>query len=225
MPYKIKHLDNVTIDARHYLFDANLWIKILLPTYNKKPRDEKYLGFFSKFKSNSKNPKIVLTTLIISEVMNRLLREYGMNYLFFRANPQAKALFDNGTPEYKRSFYKSVYRKDDHYKDTYKKLADEFRNYESLSVFVDDGFGKEVSINDALTLLSKDLDFNDNYFVHLAKSRNYIIVTDDEDFFIEDVEIVTYNSTLHQKAKNSVKPIFPTNTLADIAIIKTDKSK
>lgn len=41
--------------------------------------------------------------------------------------------------------------------------------------------------------------------LHLqAKTNGYPIVTDDGDFFVEDVEILTYNSVLIDRVKSTI---------------------
>src|SRR5215207_8011839 len=73
--YNIRHIDMAGIQKRKYFFDSNLWLKILKPKLNPSNRDVKYLEFVEKFTKHPTHPKIVVITLVLSEVINRYLRE------------------------------------------------------------------------------------------------------------------------------------------------------
>lgn len=238
MDYRIRHLDRVSLESKLYLFDANLWIKILTPPFSLSARDKKYLTFFQKFKNDPKQPKVVVTSLILAEVINRIIREMYLSK-YFKDNPEIKKKYDSN-PEYRRSFYKKEYRTSNHFKDSYKKICEEISNYEKFCVYENDEFGVGINALNLLSMPPSDLDFNDNYFVELAKLKGYLIVTDDGDFFIEGVDILTYNDTLYQKMKDKVKPSIASevkevtafvaknvngNTLGDIAKVIEAKKK
>lgn len=195
MAYQIKRLDSKQLQAgRLYLFDTNLWLKILKPRIGLSSRDVRYLQFFEDFAKNEVNPKIALTSLILSEIINRYIRD--VSYRKFcqqQKNPQPDP-----------SYYKLVYRISKQYQTDYQSLVDDIKAYEHCYVLVSDGVGTEISPD---LILSGDItsrDFNDNIFYHLARSRGYIIVTDDQDFFLEDVEVQTFNQQLQDKAKSAV---------------------
>lgn len=196
MAYHISHLDNVTLKKQLYFFDANMWIKILKPPFNLKGRDKKYLEFFEKFKSSAVHPKIAVTSLVLGEVINRIMREVAMS----------KYLKQEGLEPGKvnKGYYKEVYRGTDHFKGQYALLCDDIKGYHNKYEFVSDSFGEDIRTKDILTRPAYGLDFNDNYYVLLAKKYGFPIITDDGDFFVEDVEVMTYNDTLYQRGKNAV---------------------
>lgn len=74
MAYNIRNIDFAGLQKKLYFFDANLWLKILKPKLNLPIRDEKYLKFFEKFSNHPNHPKIAVTTLVLSEVINRYLK-------------------------------------------------------------------------------------------------------------------------------------------------------
>lgn len=204
MAFQIAHLDNVKLKTQLYLFDANLWIKILRPPFNPSGRDAKYLKFFEKFRNDDANPKIALTSLILSEVINRLMREYAMS----------KYLKENGIDRnsISKGFYKETYRKSEHFKQHYESLCDDIKAFHNLYTLINDGLGKEIMSKHIISCPPTGLDFNDNYYYELAKKKKLAIITDDGDFFVEGVEILTYNEGLYQKYKDTIKPTSRTGT-------------
>lgn len=196
MAYNISLLDNHSIEKKKYFFDANIWLIILKPPFELTPHQKKYLDFVEKFMKSSQNPKIVIPSLVLSEVINRYLRDVGMN----------KFIKKNKFTDVDSRFYKEKYRPSDQFKIDYKLLCDDIKNYNNHYEFIPDKLGEEFKSKHILSSPPKSLDFNDHYYYLLAKKENYSIVTDDGDFFVEDVEILTLNSTLYQKMKDSVIP-------------------
>lgn len=198
MAYNIVHLDYAKLQTKLYLFDANLWIKILKPTFHQKPRDEKYRKFFEVFRKHDANPKIALPALVLAEVINRLMREYAMNK-YIQENKVEKNLVTKG-------YYKEVYRNTEHFKTQYDLLCDDIKAFHNNYVLINDELGKTIMSKHIISSPPKGLDFNDNYYCMLAKKKNFSIITDDADFFVEDIEILTYNEALYQKHKDQIKP-------------------
>lgn len=194
MAYTIRHLDNTTLQKKYYFFDANLWLKILKPPLNLSRRDEKYLDFFERFKNNPQHPKIAVTALLLSEIINRYLRD--VTYQVYCRK--------NGNPNPDKSYYKEVYRKSQQYQTDYISLCEDIKSYQNYFELVADGLATDIRQKDILTSPILSLDFNDLYYYRLAQKKGFTIVTDDKDFFVEDVEILTYNSQLIDKAKNAI---------------------
>lgn len=218
MAYKVKHLDQIKLDARFYLFDTNLWLKILMPSFSPSQQDKKYLAFFKSFSGNKVGASIVVTPLILSEIVNRYMRDYGMLYSFFKKYPEQKQRYDSLPAIEKRSFYKKEFRCHKHFIEVYNNLIDDLMAYDSLLKFENDGLGIDIHKEEILKVQAGQLDFNDNFYIAIARKRGYAIVTDDIDFFVEEVDIYTYNSALYQKAKNAVVPFVSKKgtSLADI---------
>lgn len=201
MAFNIVHLDYAKLKTRQYLFDANLWLKILRPPFDLSKRDAKYISFFKKFQTDDAGPRIALTSLILSEVINRLMRDYAMS----------KYLKENGIDRKTISnrFYKETYRKTPHFKMHYDLLCDDIKAFHNLYDLVSDDLGKTIKSKHIISSPPAGLDFNDNYYYQLAKKKNFSIITDDADFFVEDVEILTYNDVLYQKYKDTIVPLPP----------------
>jgi predicted nucleic acid-binding protein len=199
MAYKISHLNNVAIQNRPYFLDANIWIKILRPKLIPSDRDKKYLAFYKKLITSAAKPKIAVTSMVFSEVINRVMRDVAMSK-YMREEAVNPAAID-------KSFYKSVYRKSPHFQKQYNLLCQEILELDPYYHLMSDSLGNDIKLDDLFSDPDQGLDFNDNYYVQLAKKVKFPIVTDDSDFFVEEVEILTYNDKLYQRSKNLVKPM------------------
>jgi hypothetical protein len=194
MAYNIVHIDRVTKLGPAYFFDANLWLKILKPAINPSPKDIKYLEFVERFKNDSGQPKIIITAFLLSEVINRYLHDVS----YKRFCDKQKQV----SPP--KSYYKQVYRASSDYKNDYVNICDDIDAYSSIFTLVSDDLGGKIDLTHVLQNPILSLDFNDQYYYLLAKTNGFPIVTDDGDFFVEDVQILTYNSVLIDRAKSAV---------------------
>jgi len=72
MEYNIKDISTCTPVGKKYLFDANIWLLILITKKKYSNSDIKYLKFWKQIiNCNFKpRPKIVLLSLILSEIIN-----------------------------------------------------------------------------------------------------------------------------------------------------------
>ena len=195
MAYNIRNLDMAELQKKSYFFDANLWIKILKPPFGLSQRDKKYLDFFEKFCAHHNHPKIAVTTLVLSEVINRYLRD--VTYPGFCKK--------QGQVEPDKSYYKEVYRASEQFLFDYVSLCEDIKTYEDFYTLIPDGLGSLIKQKDILTSPPQSLDFNDNYYYKMAIKNNFARVTDDKDFFVQDVEIFTYNNQLIDKAKAAIE--------------------
>jgi|SRR5882724_480231 len=193
--YNIRNIDHVGLQKKKYFFDANLWLKILKPPFNLSPRDKKYLSFFERFKTDLNHPKIVVPALLLSEVINRYLRD--VTYPIFCKK--------RGVTNPDKSYYKKVYRASAEFQSDYISLCEDIKAYQNYFELVPDGLSTDIRQKDILTSPPQNLDFNDNYYYNLALKHGYTIVTDDEDFFVNGVEVFTYNNQLLERAKEKIE--------------------
>jgi hypothetical protein len=197
MPYQIRSLDFINFQKKNYFFDANLWLKILKPQFNLSKRDEKYLNFFEKFSNHINHPVITVTALLLSEIINRYLRD--VTYIQFCKK--------QGQVNPPKSYYKEVYRATKQFENDYISLCEDIKTYQNIYKLFPDGFGTDLRQKDILTSPSVHLDFNDHYYYKMALKYNFTIVTDDKDFFVPDVEILTYNNQLIDRGKGTIEII------------------
>jgi len=190
MTYNVQRLDgHVVSKDNFYLLDSNIWIKVLAPRNKQTPKDKIYISFFESF-IKTKGVKIIVPALVISEVMNRLIREVHMNK-FIKNKRIIRPV--------KNDFYKNVFRPSLEYRIAYAVIADNIKIYLDELKLANDGFGDTVKYKHVLSHFDYNLDFNDNYYYNLSKKRGYTIVTDDKDFWVKGVNVLTQSHTLLSK--------------------------
>jgi hypothetical protein len=105
---------------------------------------------------------------------------------------------NNNIPDANAINFKRDYRPADHYKKSFERLMDDIMSIKSSILFVDDS-----QIANGAILLNKKIgmfDYNDYLYYYFCKELNkkqrVIIITNDSDFQINDIEIVTMNKIL-----------------------------
>lgn len=193
MLYQIRSLKNHNIIDGDYLFDANIWVdRISGGDLSTKGGYRNFYPIFFQNVFSTKNARIVLPTLLISEVVNAYLHGIGMS------DYAKKSKLDHNTPK----FYKEKYRKSDQFKKDLAYLLNEFK------VYIDTGRVHIINDNSSVDLFDEvhsllikhNGDFNDLYYYKIARDNGFKIITDDIDFFLPDVEVFTLNRTLIDKA-------------------------
>lgn len=197
MSYQISSIkDRIPSSGTKYLLDTNVWYYILEGT--SKDYQGVYLDFFDAIKnfSGSPKPKVVLPTTVLSEIINRLLRD--IRFREFKDNPDNLEKIA-GIEE--RRIYKDVYRNDEQFRIDYRSICNDIKSFHYILEFVGDEF-ETFRIKDILSNPPLNLDFNDFIITKIAKKNNFTIVTDDADFLVEDINIVTANNKLIKKSTN-----------------------
>jgi hypothetical protein len=119
-----------------------------------------------------------------------------------------KYIRKNGLEEAAKSkgFYKENYRKSQQFAIDYILLCDDIKAYHNYFQLLPDGLGDDIKLKHLFKAPPQGLDFNDFYYYLLAKEHNWVVVTDDGDFFVEDIEVHTLNQTLINKYRDQVRP-------------------
>ena len=173
-----------------YFVDANVWIYVLQDYDTLKWWEKIYCDLFYDIISSqlTPKPKIILSSLLLSEIINTYLKRISI----------LEYKLVNNIPHSKEINFKKDYRPTFHYVQSYEKIIYNISNFKSSILFVDDS----KIINDEV-LLNKNIwlfDYNDYLYYSLCKEINktekVIIVTNDSDFQVNDIEIVTMNKTL-----------------------------
>lgn len=166
-----------------YLFDANVWLAVL-EGYFYEPQYYPYKDFFNKIIRNRVAPDayIGMSSLLISEIINRAMKTVH----YFNFCKDNKIDYRNVPKEH----YKETYRKTRTYINDLEYVCSNIRDYESKIKLVSD----ELNLFDCKNLI-KDipphLDMNDYLYSKMALAKNYIIVTNDSDFSVEGIRILT----------------------------------
>jgi len=175
-----------------YFLDANIWLKVLSPKNKSSFKDKAYLELFGKIIKNTK-ARIVVPALVVSEVINRIIREVHYQKHIRKVQKQKPGFNPDG------SYYKNVYRSSIDYRVAYNLICDDLKSYNTSIDLINDEFGSSFKFKHVLTNPPTSLDFNDYYYYNLCKKKGYFLVTDDKDFWVEDVSVITMSQTLHDK--------------------------
>lgn len=176
-------------DNTKYFFDTNIWLSVLSTQFTLRGNTKPYLNFFEAVSKHNKNTKVVLTSFLLSEIINRYLRDITMK----------KFAAKRGDANFHSSYFKMVYRQDAQYAIDYELLCDDIKAFHNSLEFVPDEFGIIFKAKDILKSPPKGLDFNDHLTVKLCHEKKFVIVTDDSDFVVEDLPIITLNKDLLAK--------------------------
>ena len=179
----------------YYFCDANVWIATL-KSYGiggVAKHEQPYISFVdgiinlneiqeSIIAKKAKNqPKIVLCSLLVSEILNAYMRNIAM-----------KAFFGGGT-NYKSFDFKMNYREDpaSDYNKQINSLITDFLAFSDYTILFNDGFDKlDLSVL-LSSLIISNIDFNDHYYHHFLKKMKIPLVTHDKDCNFPDLPILT----------------------------------
>ncbi|NCA75037.1 MAG: hypothetical protein EOM90_01760 [Alphaproteobacteria bacterium] len=201
MAYPIHHIkDYIPENHPCYFCDANVWIAILKCYGLKGVTSEEvpYQDFFEAIinlneirdpvvaKRIKHRPKVILTSLLLSEIINAYMRNVAMK------------LFFGGGDTYKSHNYKSDYRENPHsdYKKQIKTLTSDLCAFQDYVILIDDDFTTISPFSFLPSLAALSMDFNDLYYYHFLKGKNIPFVTHDKDCLFQDIPVITSQSAL-----------------------------
>lgn len=168
-------IDSYTPKASdEFFFDNNIWMYLYCPIGNYKQHIvSKYSVFFAKILESG--AKIYVSSLVLSEFFNSFSR---LDFNIWRNS--------------KKKDYKKDFRPTDRFKETSKTIVNTIEGrILGVAERINDKF-TDMTIED-ISDKCEDLDFNDSYYIELAKKHNCKIVTNDSDFLSisDDIEILT----------------------------------
>lgn len=201
MAYLISDIRSLPVeDFPLYYCDANVWIATL-KLYGNGVADSYELPYQTfveaivnlnenndpqQIKKIKNKPKIILSSLVLSEIINSFMRNVAM-----------KAYF-GGNDEYKKHDYKKDYRDNpvSNYKKELTNLCTDISSFEDYTILEQDDFVNMKPYSWINQLSSLDADFNDLYYYKYLKSKGIPFVTNDKDFNFQDIPIITANPKL-----------------------------
>lgn len=198
----IKKLKPDQIDSGFYFLDANIWIYSLQGIEFSEQWKNQYATFFYNLIESDivPKPKIIVPTLLISEIINTYLQKIAI--------PEYKEI--NGINKDVRFDFKKDYRYTLHCKENLEKICDDIKSFSSCIHFVPDSF----IVNDISSILSTPstkLDFNDYIYYLLckdfSKTTPVTFVTNDGDFAIEDLPVLTLLPDLFKLKFSTCRPL------------------
>lgn len=171
-----------------YLFDANIWLAVLDTTFSHK-KVQPYINFFNSIINETEvnDASIAVPATLLSEVINRMLKD-----VFY------KEFCQTNTPlPTERNHFKNVYRKNPQYKIDLENTCASIRDYHRKIEFISDGIDK-YSCKQLIKNIPVHLDINDYLYSKMAIEQGLVIVTNDADFKVEDIYILTTQVELLQ---------------------------
>jgi hypothetical protein len=186
----ITRLSNSRVEPIKYFIDANVWIYAMQNPYSREHWQNKYANFFFDIIDSNldPHPKIILPSLLISEIINTYLRQIAL-----------KEYKDQVGVSSDKFDFKRNYRPTQHYKDNLEQICDDILGYKSSIDFVsDDLMVKNPDI--ILNVPSSNFDYNDYIYYcmcqNIGATTSLAMITNDSDMDVSDIRILTENKTL-----------------------------
>ena len=187
MDYDIKRIEKNTPSKGVFFFDTMIWLHILAPQFTKdNNRKNKYIAFFDKVFQDP-GAKIAVSSLSISELTNTYFRNVAVRMYEKEHNTKVHP-----------NEFKTKYRPSKHFMDQYQIVCDELDSRIHSLIFLEYAL-KESDLSEAVNY--PKLDFNDYCYLQICKENNVTLVTDDGDFFVKGIPILTLNNELVGKYK------------------------
>ncbi|HNW97110.1 MAG TPA: PIN domain-containing protein [Bacteroidales bacterium] len=159
-------------------FDNNIWVFLFCPIANIRKDKQKVYSEFLK-NARQKRSAIFINSLVISEFCNYWLQTE------FKIWKKANI----GKEDYKKDFILT-----NDFKNTVEEVKITLNKIFQIAEKNNDDFNA-INIENIITEFGS-CDFNDSYYIELARLKKWKIVTDDADFFKNnksDIEIITAN--------------------------------
>jgi predicted nucleic acid-binding protein len=164
--------DIAKLSGRAVLFDANVVIYIYWPTSPQSTYEKKYSRLFGALLKQGN--KLYITTVVLSEVINRVMRiEYDRNnsaisFKQYRNSPDGQSV-----------------------------LLDMYTILDKKILTTFDVIDKPFTNTEIKSLLTVDsLDFNDKIITEICKTNSCLLITNDADYKDADIDILSINNKL-----------------------------
>lgn len=153
-----------------FFFDNNIWMYLFCPLGKFQSKKQ---AIYSKFFSYalSRESHIYINSLVLSEFSNRYLR---LDFDLYNEEQKKKKF-----PETFKNF-KNDYVGSNRYQETVKEIKVHLKKIIGICQKSSDEFNA-INIDDVFNLFIS-IGFNDSYYIHLSKLKNWLIVSDDSDF-------------------------------------------
>ena len=186
--------------GKKYLFDTNIWLLKLRSPSQLKELEQSYVDFVDGIINLIDNPKaknkpeIIICSLIISEIFNAFVKIAFEDYKIKLLNDNTNNLTEE---QIKNLSFKQDYRGSTDYVLSVRLFKDDFEGFIPYLTLIENN--SSVDPFSVLLALSTNLEFNDSFYYNLCKSNNYTFITNDGDFQVEGIEVLTKNRKLLKK--------------------------
>lgn len=215
---RVRDIKKEQLGDRLFFFDSNVWVFIFNQTLDKKSkafeRQTHYIDFWNKVtqavtkpgvkdptESVIERPVVAITSLVITETLNAHLRKGFVAYknsLLTKGEMSKEAI---AALDYKRDFRDKA----SYYKILFEKCQAEFAAAAPYLQVIPGGKLDE-EILDLLNIATHKEDFNDVYYATLCRREKLVLVTDDGDFAVPGITILTANKSLLKRSTSGAAP-------------------
>jgi hypothetical protein len=213
---RIRHIKKEQLGDQLFFFDSSVWLFIFNQTLSRQSaafdRQAPYVDFWNKItqavtkpsesdptESVVERPVVAISSLVVTETLNAHLRKGFKAYKDTLLRKQEMTAAQVEALDYKTDFRD----KEPRYQTLFEQCQAEFAAASPYLKVVTGGKLDE-EILDYLYAMSHKDDFNDNYYVSLCKRENFILVTDDKDFAVPGITVLTANPTLLKRSTSGV---------------------
>lgn len=157
--------NHVVSPTDSYMFDTNVWIYLFGPVAGSNRYKQKmYSGLLKDILS--RNACIFISSLVLSEYINRVLR------IAFSQWKQENCMYD--------ADFKRDYRKTEDYREALEDVVEQVREILSITERRPDDFNA-INVDVVLDQMTQDCDYNDSYLIKCCEKGNIKLVSDDRD--------------------------------------------
>lgn len=194
MPPSVRKISFVTDHkGKRYFLDSCVWLDILAPPGTRKFQQPNLKFFDSVIQyKEPPPPKIIITELLISEVINAYLRTVSLE----------KYNNENSSNPISKGEFKHRYRPTEHCKSETKSVTSDILDYiatERVEYF--NSPKDNHNLMDVFQCMQKESDFNDIRYAQFCECHGLTLVTNDGDFnnIDSELKIVSANPRLETK--------------------------
>ncbi len=165
------------------MFDTNVWILLFGPVAGAELKKQKQYSSLLR-EISSRGASIYITSLIVSEYINTVLR---LGFKQWKREDKIGRI---------NADFKQDYRNTEHYKSTLEEAVAQINVILSCTIRRPDDFHR-ININSMLDKLNCNCDYNDAYIVKCCEQDHLTLVSNDHDFAAVDSGITlltTWNS-------------------------------
>ena len=149
-----------------FMFDTNVWLHIFAPIAGSRPdRQKKYSNFLAQILSRKAG--LYITSLILSEYINRVLRLGFSQWKISEDKMEAR--------------FKEDYRNTTHYQAMLQDAVSQINDILKITQRRPDDFNA-IDIEELLNSMDSHCDYNDAYIIQCCEKGKIKLVSDDKDF-------------------------------------------
>jgi predicted nucleic acid-binding protein len=215
---QIRNIGKEQLGDRLFFFDSNVWLFLFNQAIDRQSQayhhQAPYINFWNRVTQSVTTadatdptetiitrPVVAITSLIVTETLNAHLRKgFGIYKSTLAAKGELTERQINALD------YKDDFRdKAPLYRTLFEQCQAEFAAAGPYLKVVTGG-SLDENILDVLDNASYQQDFNDNYYAAICKRENFIMVTDDRDFAVPGLTVLTANQALLKKSTSGATP-------------------